>query len=115
MLSPTFYPRAQAAIDRGTHNPVDLVGYIPFGLSQNNPADAVSQLHASYTHGGGWHDFNSFTFKDDETNPQLLYPGDPPTDAVAFWQIRDERIILFDHAWVAVVQLDKTFRVARMD
>lgn len=115
MIIPTFYPRAQNAIDRGSHSPFDLVGYIPMGLNADDPRDAVTQLHDSYGHGGGWNDFEGFDFRDSETNPRLIYSGDPPTDAVAFWKIRDERIILFDHAWVAVVQSDGSFRVARMD
>jgi hypothetical protein len=115
MLMPTFYPRAQAAIDRGSHNPFDLVGLTPQFLSEADPADAVTQLHNHYGHGGGWHDFNGFTLIEVDGLPQLTYPSDPPTEAIAYWQLRDEKIILFDHAWMAVVQPDQTFRVARMD
>jgi hypothetical protein len=114
MMEPTFYPRAQAALDRGSHSRFDLVGFMPLGVDPSSPIAAVPQLHAGYGHGGGWHDFEGFEFKDGD-EPQLLYPGDPPTEAVAFWNLREERIILFDHAWVAVVQPDGSFRVSRMD
>ena len=116
MLNPTFYPRAQVAINNGRVDPADLVGFLPMMLDPENPNEAVDQLHDNYAHGGGWHDFEGFQFDyTDPTAPRLLYPGDPPTEAVCYWELRDETIILFDHAWVAVVQPDGSFRVSRMD
>jgi hypothetical protein len=109
-----FYPRAEKAIRYGARDPFDLVGYTPTFLDPSDPDDAVAQLHKNYAHGGGWHEFEGFTFVDGD-EPKLMYPGDPPTLPVAWWQLRDERIILFDHAWVAVVQPDGSFRVSRMD
>lgn len=114
MPTTVFFPRATAAIARGTHSEFDLVGLTPAFLNETSDDDAVTQLNRHYAHGGGWHDFEGFSFKDGD-EPQLLYPGDPPMEAVAMWKLRDERIILFDHAWVAVVQPDNSFRVARMD
>lgn len=116
MIKPVFYERAQGAIDRGHCKPSDLVGIIPLMLSVDNPNEAVDQLNDGYSHGGGWRDFEGFQFDySDPSKPRLLYPGDPPTEAVAYWELRDEHIILFDHAWVAVVQPNGDFRVARMD
>lgn len=115
MIIPTFYPRAQKALDTGRVDPFDLVGLTPQFLSEHNPQDAVTQLHSNYGDGGGWNDIKGFTLDDNPSAPRLNYPGDPPTEAVAFWKLRDERIILFDHAWVAVVQTDGTFRVSRID
>ena len=115
MIEPTFYDRATEWMGKTGASAFDLVGLTPQFLSEDDPDDAVTQLNKHYGHGGGWRDFNGFTLKDSETAPQLTYPGDPPTDAVAHWKLRDERIILFDHAWVAVVQKDGSFRVARMD
>lgn len=114
MLKTNFYPRAQAALDAGRVSEFDLVGLTPDFLDPNDPTEAQQQLHRNYAHGGGWHDMTGFTFVDGD-EPKLTYPGDPPTEAVAWWQLRKERIILFDHAWVAVVQPDGAFRVARMD
>jgi hypothetical protein len=108
-----LFPRAEAAIRRG-YREFDLVGYTPMFLDESDPADARTQLDRNYAHGGGWHDFSGFTFVDGDA-PVLTYPGDPPTEAVAEWRLRDERVILFDHAWVAVVQPDGSIRVARMD
>lgn len=116
MIIPTFYPRAQEALNRHKNlTEFDLVGLMPDFLSEFSSDDAVTQLHRNYTHGGGWHDFNGFTLDNDPEAPRLNYPGDPPTEAIAYWSLRDELIILFDHAWVAVVQKDGSFRVAIMD
>lgn len=115
MIRPTFYPRAQEWMQRSGYSEFDIVGLTPAFLSEDDPDDAVTQLDKHYSHGGGWHDFDGFELHDSETAPQLRYPEDPPTDAVAHWKLRDERIILFDHAWVAVIQPDGSMRVSRMD
>ena len=115
-----FYPRAQAALDRGSHSPFDLygllgptMGAIPEGADEDR---IIPYLDRSYKHGGGWHDFEHFTLHNfDSETPQLHYPGDPPTDAVCSWQVGNTKIILFDHAWVAVAKSNEDFRVARMD
>lgn len=114
MLETHFYQRSLDHMAATGFEAFDLVGFIPHMLSEGNPDDAVTQLNNGYAHGGGWHDFPGFTFVDGPT-PSLTYPGDPPMLAVASWQLRDERIILFDSAWVAVVQPNGDFRVARMD
>ncbi len=112
----TFYPRAMRAIEEGRAHPFDLVGLTPQFLDEDDEADAQTQLHRNYAHGGGWNDMKGFTLVGgDGPEPQLTYPDDPPTEAVAMWRLREERIILFDHAWVAVVQPDGSMRVARMD
>lgn len=113
-MTPIFYPRAQRAIDNGSRSPDDLTGYLPMFISESSSMSAVEQLNYHYSHGGGWHDFEGFTLHDGD-EPKLLYPGDPPTLAVCQWKLRDERIILFDHAWVAVVQPDGSYRISRMD
>lgn len=115
MLIPTLYPVALAAVESGRCSAFDIVGITPQFLSENDPADAVTQLNEGYRHGGGWHDFNGFELVEVDGIPELHYPDDPPTRAFAFWQLRDEKIVLFEHAWVAVIQPDQNFRVARMD
>lgn len=114
MLQPNFYPRATEWMKRKGYSAFDMVGFTPEFLSTDDPDDAVTQLDKHYGHGGGWHDFSGFTFNDG-AEPTLTYPGDPPTLAVAWWKLRDERVILFDSAWVAVVQPDGSFRISRMD
>jgi hypothetical protein len=116
MIDTYFYPRAARAISSGMREPFDLVGFTPSFLNEASTDDAVTQLDRNYAHGGGWHEFEGFKLVGADTDaPELHYPGDPPTEAVARWVLRDERIILFDHAWVAVVQPDGSFRVSRMD
>jgi hypothetical protein len=114
-----FYPRAQAAIDRGTHHPFDLYGLLGQTLDAVQNGDEptiINYLDASYRHGGGWFDFNGFTLHDwNSDHPTLRYPDDPNTEAVCYWQVGSTRVILFDHAWVAVAKSNKDFRVSRMD
>ena len=42
-------------------------------------------------------------------------PGDPPFRALAYAQLRGERIIMFQSAFVAIVQPDGSYEVSRMD
>jgi hypothetical protein len=51
-------------------------------------------------------------------NPQthaLKYPGDPELRPIARIRFRDELILIYDHAIVAIIQKDGTFSAARMD
>lgn len=114
MLIPKFYPVAQKALYEGSHDVFDLTGYIPQMLSLLDPRPAVEQLNENYAHGGGWHDFQGFTLVPGD-EPKLTYPGDPPTHAIAYWELRDELIILFENSWVAVVQPNGSYRISRMD
>jgi hypothetical protein len=115
MIKTHFFPRAALAVANGVE-PIDLVGYTPEFLSEEDERDAVTQLNENYEHGGGWRQFDGFSLAYSlEGNPELHYDDDPITEAVAQWELRDEKIVLFDHAWVAVIQPDGSFRVARMD
>jgi hypothetical protein len=117
MIHTEYFAIGEERLRQQGGDPLWVVGTIPNGLSENDPADAVTQLDNSYQHGGGWRDFPGFTLVDrvQPNGPRLEYAGDPPTRAVAQWKLRDERIVLFEHAWVAVIQPDGAFRVSRMD
>jgi hypothetical protein len=93
------------------------LGFLPVFLNDSNPKDAVTQLNEAYAHGGGWHDFQGFTLIKHGLLPHyaLSYPGDPPMRELARAKLRDETVVLFEASWVAVIQPDETFRVARMD
>jgi hypothetical protein len=91
---------------------MDHIGMIPAWLSENNPAKAAQQLHAAYGHGGGWQPFNGFTLT---ANNSLTYPGDPALKPIAEMRLRDELILMYEHAWVAIIQPDRSFEVCRMD
>jgi len=97
------------------HHPLmtsEMLGYIPDFLSAHNPKPAVQQLHEAYRHGGGWHKFEGFKML---PNKDLSYPDDPPVRLLASCTLRDEEIRFYQHSWVAVVQKDGSFEVARMD
>ena len=86
-------------------------GFIPIWLFDEVGTSAVEQIDANYKHGGGWRDCAGFSLVDD----RLVYPGDPDMEPKAQGKLRDERILIYDYGWVAVVQPDNTFKVARID
>lgn len=88
------------------------LGLIPDMLNDGDPRPAKEQLHEGYRHGGGWHPFVGFELMADDS---LQFPGDPPTRPIAEFKVGDERVILYEHAWVAIIQPDRTFEVCRMD
>jgi hypothetical protein len=89
------------------------LGLLPEMLDTNNPASAREQFHHNYAHGGGWFPFNGFKLKDD--NSLHSDSGDPDLYPVARTRLRDELILLYPHSWVAIIQPDRSFAVARMD
>jgi hypothetical protein len=85
-------------------------GYIPSFLFEEDPRSAREQFNARYQ--AGWVPFKEFT-KDDQDG--LHYPGDPVQHPVSEIQFRNERIILYQHDWVCVIQPDGSWEVCRMD
>jgi hypothetical protein len=100
---------------KATH---EMLGFIPFFLSDDDPRPAREQLHEAYAHGGGWVPFprklGNTGFKM-LPNGNMKYPGDPETQLLGESMLRTETIRVYNHAWVAIVQPDGTFEVARMD
>ena len=90
----------------------DHVGMIPAMLFENNPAKATQQLNDGYPQGGGWRPFEGFELL---PNDAIVYPGDPPLKPIAEMKLRDERILVYECSWVAVVQPDRSFEICRMD
>lgn len=90
----------------------DHVGGIPDMISQNNPSKAKDQLNAGYGHGGGWRPFDGFRLQPDNS---IKYPGDPALQPLAEMKLRDELILVYEHAWVAIIQPDRSFEICRMD
>lgn len=97
------------------------VGLIPAFLIGDDDRDAVAQLDARYAHGGGWHDFAGLRLEGWPEAARLVYPASEPHETDEVYRelsrgvLRSETIIVFDHSWVAVVQPDGSYRVARMD
>ena len=94
-------------------NGLDAVGIISQFLSEHDPRPAREQLNKGYAHGGGWRPFKGFNL--DLKSRALKYSGDPAYYPLAYATLRDESIFIYPYAWVAIVQLDGTFEVARMD
>jgi hypothetical protein len=91
----------------------DMLGFLPEMLYQTDPRPAWKQFNEHYRHGGGWNPFKGHTLNLDRLT--LKYPGDPPMRALAETQLRDERIIVFECAWVVIIQKDGSYEIARMD
>jgi len=95
-----------------------MLGYIPQMLSEADPRPAKEQLDEGYRHGGGWQPFprhiggTGFAML---PSGNMQYPDDPETQLLAETRLRDETIRVYLHAWVAIVQPDGSFEVARMD
>jgi hypothetical protein len=90
---------------------LDMLGYIPQFLDENDPRSAREQFDAHYGHGGGWRPFKGHVMQPNG----LKYPGDPLTLLLAETKLRDEIIKFYQHAWVAIVQPDGSYEIARMD
>jgi hypothetical protein len=88
------------------------LGLLPMMLNARDPRPAREQFHSNYAHGGGWCPITGFRLMHDHT---LAYPGDPPLTPRAQLQFRNELIVFYDYAWVAIIQPDRSFEVSRMD
>ena len=92
---------------------IDHLGFIPGFLSDDDPRPAKEQFHEHYRHGGGWLPIKGFAFN--KVDHTMKYPGDPPFPPIALITLRNERIFLYESAFVAIVQSNNTYEVARMD
>jgi len=90
---------------------VNCLGHIPEFLTEADPRPAAEQIAERYV--GGW---NPYTDKWQMTADHvLLYPGDPPFQPVAFAHLRNEVILVYRHAIVAILQANGDFQVDRLD
>lgn len=95
-----------------SHMTMEQLGFLPYFLSEDNPASAAEQLDVNYRHGGGWRPVPGFELAADNT---LTFPGDPPYRPLALTKLRDETVVFYAYAFVAIIQPDRSFAVARMD
>jgi len=91
---------------------LDHFGLLPEFVNIEDERKAVEQLDANYQHGGGWMPMKNFKMLEGNI---LQYPGDPPLQPLGVMELRDERIYVYQHGIVAVVQPDGSFEAARMD
>lgn len=92
-------------------------GYIPTFLSLNNPEGAVYQFAANY---GSWMSSDRATLEflgpDTDHVAVMRYPGDPDLLEIDRFKFRHEIVIIFPHAFVAVVDPDLgTYSISRLD
>lgn len=88
------------------------LGVLPGFLDDAKQARAAKQLGDGYAQYGGWRPQKGFKLT---ASNCLVYPGDPPNRPVAEAKLRDETILFYADAYVAVVQSDRSFEVCRMD
>ena len=100
-------------IIRHPYATIEMAGFIPAWLSESSKP-IRDQLNDGYIWGGFRH-FSGFSI--DPSTDELLYPGDPPTIPLIEWQFdsHPQRVILYQHSWVAIIEPDGTFEVCRMD
>lgn len=89
----------------------EMLGWIPFFLSEDDPRPAREQFDENYRHGGGFRPLPGFTMSAEA----LHYPEDPPFALLAETKLRDETIRFYNGSWVAIVQPDGSYEVARLD
>lgn len=90
---------------------IEMLGFIPSFLDENDPRPAREQFNTNYV--SGWCPFKGHIMN--PTNRAIEYPGDPPLLPLAMTHLRDETIIVYNYAWVAILQPDETYEIARMD
>ncbi len=95
---------------RGTH--YDALGYIPHFLVPEDTRPAKEQFTERYIY-GGWSKFEGHTLN--LKTMALKYPGDPPMLPLAVAELGHEKIYVYPHAWVLILQPDGSFEVARLD
>lgn len=99
---------------------LEAAGYLPLLLDPRDPRSPQEQLNETYAHGGGWNSFEGFTLQrnvggDGREYFSLHFPGDPPMREISRAQLRDKTIVLFQYSWLAVIEADGTYDVARVD
>jgi hypothetical protein len=93
---------------------MELAGFIPQMINADDPRPVREQINANYAYGGGWQPMEGWTL--DCSTTSIQYPGDPPYKLVAVGSMPDGTMIaIYPHAWVAIINPDDTFEVARMD
>jgi hypothetical protein len=99
---------------------IEILGSVPSFLSVDDPRGAVEQINDRYGEHGGWHDSKGWSLQitaigNNKYALIAINPGDPPRHLLAETHLRDEHILFFNGAYIAVVQQDGSHRMARID
>jgi len=81
-------------------------------LHDDDPRPAREQFQERYAHGGGWRPMKGHKMGEDM---EIKYPGDPVMWPWALMKLRDETVVVYQYGWVAIIQPDGSYEVARMD
>lgn len=96
------------------HYTSEMLGpFLPTFLHTDDPRPAAEQFNERYQY-GGWQSFGKDKYTLDADNT-LHYPGDPPFKPLAQCKLRDELICLYRGDFVAIIQPNRSFDVARLD
>jgi len=87
----------------------DALGFLPGFLNAEDARPACEQLDANYGYGGHWRAGKI------DAEGTYRYPGDPPLRWAARATLRDETILFYPYAFVAVIQPDGSNVMQRMD
>lgn len=91
-------------------------GYLPFILSNNDPRPASEQLDDRYAHGGGYNPFEGFKLIVNKDNSYALqYPNDPPMRELSQAFLHEEKLVLFEGSWLAIIQPCGDHVITRVD
>ena len=91
----------------------DILGLLPEIFRADDDRPAVEQANDRYAHGGGWFPQTGWTI---EPGTGIAhYDGDPPFQPLCVAKLHDEMIIVYPHAYVAILQEDGSYQMARMD
>jgi hypothetical protein len=94
-----------------------LAGLLPDIITASDPRPAAEQIAERYAHGGGYRPFGggSWALGVKGGKITLEYPGGPMFREVARIELAKQTVVLFDSAFVAIIELDLAFVVLRMD
>ena len=98
-----------------TFTDMEVVGFIPSFLDEGDPRPAKEQINEAYAHGGGWNSFDGFNLVGSGEKYALDYKGDPLQHELSRATFHDETLVFFEHAWLAIIQEDGSYDVARLD
>lgn len=95
------------------HHPraMDVAGSIPFFVDPRDTRKARVQLNENYAHGGGWAPMRGWELLPDD---RIRWKDEVYAPAATL-KMTGERVVVYHHAWVAIIQDDGSFEVARMD
>lgn len=95
----------------------ERAGLLPLIINPHDTRSVKEQIEVNYAHGGGYFAMHGFKLHDHKKVGQafMTYPGDPKFHEVARCRVGDELVILFDCAFVAIVDSKGRFTVTRMD